>query len=289
MFWVLAIVLTGLVIVALAQPLFRPAPAMDCQDRKADALKAALAEIEADRAAGLINDAEAEEAIVEAQRAALARAAQHTEDKPSKKLRFAAVTFLAASPLFVALTYFVAGTPSALNPEEIIAEAPLSPQEAIAAMAPEDREAAIRSMVEGLAARLEENPEDVAGWRMLARSQGVLGQLEESAAAYQEIFKRDAGTRDDFRAAALTLVRIHGEQGDEDGQLISILETTLERFPGDPLALYQLGVAKRAAGEPEEALALWRELLAAMPEDAPVRPNLVSLIAEAEAEIAADG
>ena len=286
MFWVLAIALAGSVIFIMARPLLRPVSTVNASDRRADALKAAIAEIEADRSAGLIEDAEMEEAILEAKRAALASEAVSTEDKASRKLRFAAFAFLAASPLFVALIYFSVGTPQALSPQEVVAEAPVSPQEAIAAMAPEDREAAIQSMVEGLAARLEENPEDIAGWRMLARSYGVLGRHEDSAAAYREIFNRSAGVRDDYRAVALALIAVQGEAGDEDGELVSVLETTLKRFPGDPLALYQLGVAKRAAGDPARAAALWRELLAEMPEDAPVRPNLVSLIEEAEAEIA---
>jgi cytochrome c-type biogenesis protein CcmH len=51
-------------------------------------------------------------------------------------------------------------------------------------MAPEERQAMIRSMVEGLAARLETEPDDVEGWRQLARSWGVLGETEKASAAW---------------------------------------------------------------------------------------------------------
>jgi len=289
MFWALAIALTGCMIFVLMRPLLRPTSAPDSKDRTAHALQLALAEIETDRTAGLIDDAAADEAVVETKRAALASATPATDDKPSRKLRFTAIVFLASSPIVVGLIYLSVGAPEALSPNDISAEAPLSQEEAVAAMAPDERDAAIRSMVDGLAARLENDPQDVDGWRMLARSYGVLGRHEESAAAYQQIFNRDAGTREDFRAAALMLIRVFGEEGDEEGALISVLETTLERFPGEPMALYQLGVAKRAAGKSADAAVLWRELLAIMPEDAPVRTNLEGLIAETEAEIAPDG
>ncbi len=41
----------------------------------------------------------------------------------------------------------------------------------------------IRAMVEGLAARLAENPDDLAGWRMLARSWRVLGDIAKAEEA----------------------------------------------------------------------------------------------------------
>ncbi|CAI8055274.1 Cytochrome c-type biogenesis protein CycH [Geodia barretti] len=47
-------------------------------------------------------------------------------------------------------------------------------------MSPDERMEMIRGMVEGLAARLEENPDDAQGWRRLARSYAVLGEPEKA-------------------------------------------------------------------------------------------------------------
>jgi cytochrome c-type biogenesis protein CcmH len=52
-------------------------------------------------------------------------------------------------------------------------------------LTPEQREAAIRGMVQRLADRLEREPEDVEGWLRLAHSYGVLGQPEERRAALE--------------------------------------------------------------------------------------------------------
>ena len=50
-------------------------------------------------------------------------------------------------------------------------------------MSPEERQAFVRSMVEGLASRLEENPEDLDGWLRLVQARLVLGETEEALAA----------------------------------------------------------------------------------------------------------
>lgn len=52
-------------------------------------------------------------------------------------------------------------------------------------MSAEDRNAFINSMVNNLAAKLEENPEDLQGWLQLGKSYGVLGQWQKATQAYQ--------------------------------------------------------------------------------------------------------
>jgi cytochrome c-type biogenesis protein CcmH len=50
-------------------------------------------------------------------------------------------------------------------------------------MSPEARQAMIRGMVDRLAARLEQNPNDKEGWVRLARAYDVLGETDKAAAA----------------------------------------------------------------------------------------------------------
>lgn len=50
-------------------------------------------------------------------------------------------------------------------------------------LSPADRMAFVRSMVEGLAARLEDDPGDVDGWFRLVRAYDVLGQADDAADA----------------------------------------------------------------------------------------------------------
>ena len=55
---------------------------------------------------------------------------------------------------------------------------------AVEALAPEEREAAIRDMVDGLAARLAGAPDDLEGWLRLGRARAVLGEPEAAREAY---------------------------------------------------------------------------------------------------------
>jgi len=65
---------------------------------------------------------------------------------------------------------------------------------AAAEMSPAERDAMIRGMVEGLAARLEDQPGDADGWRRLARAYEVLGEPEKAkdALAQAEAAERKA-------------------------------------------------------------------------------------------------
>jgi len=76
------------------------------------------------------------------------------------------------------------------------------------AMPQHDRDAAIRSMVDGLASRLERSPRDVDGWTRLMRSRIVLGEREVATAAFRkalDVFKDDATASSTITAAAAEL------------------------------------------------------------------------------------
>jgi cytochrome c-type biogenesis protein CcmH len=76
------------------------------------------------------------------------------------------------------------------------------------AMPPRERDAQIRSMVDGLAARLESAPRDVEGWTRLMRSRVVLGEREVAATVFRkalEIFKDDKAASGKITAAAVEL------------------------------------------------------------------------------------
>jgi tetratricopeptide (TPR) repeat protein len=77
---------------------------------------------------------------------------------------------------------------------------------ALEAMSPNERDAAIRSMVDGLADRLARSPRDVEGWTRLMRSRVVLGEREVAAAAFRtalDVFKDDTAASASINAAAI--------------------------------------------------------------------------------------
>jgi cytochrome c-type biogenesis protein CcmH len=73
---------------------------------------------------------------------------------------------------------------------------------------PREYDAAIRSMVNGLADRLEGSPRDVEGWTRLMRSRVVLGEREVAVTALRkalEVFKDDQAASGKITAAAIEL------------------------------------------------------------------------------------
>ena len=69
-------------------------------------------------------------------------------------------------------------------------------------MTQEDRAGFIRSMVERLAARLEDEPDDLDGWMRLANAYSVLGERQNAISAYEtaSALLRDAPSNDPRRA-----------------------------------------------------------------------------------------
>jgi cytochrome c-type biogenesis protein CcmH len=157
-------------------------------------------------------------------------------------------------------------------------------QDAMAAMSPEQRQQAIRGMVEGLAARLKENPTDRAGWLRLANAWKVLGENASAADAYA---KADALGPVDARLLAdwaETHVRGLAPGAPPSPQAVAVLERLEKADPRNALALFYLGAASFAAGDKSAAAQRWKTLLALLPPDAPVRDMLEQRIKDAEAK-----
>ncbi|MFN3960286.1 MAG: c-type cytochrome biogenesis protein CcmI [Parvularculaceae bacterium] len=267
---------------AIGAPMFRAGAADPRRDETAAILRERLAGIARDREAGLIDAEAAADAETEAKRQALAAAAHApASHRSARVLRFGALAFLGAAPLAAAMLYLAIGAPALINPPPAGA-APSA--EAIAAMPEDERRAMIEAMVAGLSARLEAEPGDADGWRMLARSQMVLGRPADSAASYRKLLALVEGDLDDWRNFATALAAASpDDQFPAAPEFLRALGEIEKRAPDDLMALFYRGGAAREAGDPAGAAALWRRLLAAMPADAPVRGTLESLIAEADA------
>jgi cytochrome c-type biogenesis protein CcmH len=155
-------------------------------------------------------------------------------------------------------------------------------QEAMAALTPEQRQQAIRGMVEGLAARMKENPQDRGGWLRLANAWKVLG---ENAGAVDAYAKADALGPVDARVLAdWAEAHVRGLKPGEppSPDAVAVLERLEKAEPRNGLALFYLGAASFAAGDKPAAARRWKTLLALLPADAPIRAMLEERIKAAE-------
>jgi cytochrome c-type biogenesis protein CcmH len=162
--------------------------------------------------------------------------------------------------------------------------APAPSKEAVEAMAkatPEQRQAAIRGMVEGLDAKLRENPADRAGWLRLANARKVLGENDKAAEAFAKadaLSPLDTKTLADWAEAH---VRQTAPGAAPSLEAVAVLERLEKAEPRNALALFYLGLAADAAGNKPAALQRWKTLLALLPADAPIRGMLEQKIKDA--------
>jgi len=145
-------------------------------------------------------------------------------------------------------------------------------------LSPDQRAAMIRGMVEGLAARLKENPDDLAGWQRLGRSYMVLRDYPKAAEAYGQAAKlapKNVGVLVNYGQALLS---VHGKDRDLPANFIAVVRRIHDLQPDHVIGLWFLGVAEYEAGNREKAARLWTRLLARLPENAPERAALAKRI-----------
>ncbi|MBL8702133.1 MAG: c-type cytochrome biogenesis protein CcmI [Alphaproteobacteria bacterium] len=270
MIWLVALPLAATLAIWLAQPMLRAR--RDAIPRRSYDLavyRDQLEELERDVARGLIGAAEAAAAKAEIARRMLALDREKAEAAPAPSARpWLAVALAAALPLAGILAYAGIGRPGL--PAQPAAS---RPQDPTAAMSPEQRDEMIRGMVASLAARLEQNPDDLQGWRRLARSYRVLGDVEAARRAAERAVRL---APDDIDVLG-EFAELNAPTSTEE-PMSAVFIATLERLqaikPDHVQALFFLGLNAMRTGDIEAARTYWERVLKALPADAPIAAEL---------------
>ena len=215
-----------------------------------------LAELERDREAGLLDAQEHETAAAELKRRMVRDAAPETAGErgalEGRRLPRWVVPALigAAMPVAAGSLYLQLGAPGALDPAAIAAPAQMTARD-------------IEAMVERLAARMKESPDDVRGWAMLGRSYLMLGRPAEASAAYERALAVEPGEVELLTGLAASL-----RAADPRGSLERVgrlAAQALSVAPDHPAALAFAGIAAYDRGEYRAAIGHWERLLSLLP------------------------
>jgi cytochrome c-type biogenesis protein CcmH len=148
-------------------------------------------------------------------------------------------------------------------------------------MTPEQRDQMIRGMVDNLATRLRDNPNDADGWLRLGRAYKVLGEQDKSIEALESGTKAAPGRVDVLMAYADALMSASGDEDAPPASAVAALRNVLALQPDNPQALWFLGLDAARTANTSEASQLWGRLLAQLkpgtPEHAEVQSRLDSL------------
>jgi len=210
-----------------------------------------MRELDADLAAGKLAPAEHGKARAELEARLLEDVdAAGAEARAPRGGRRSAVAVGVAVPLAALAIYFAVGAPDALAPRP--GQPPMAAHE-------------FEGMVNKLAARLRENPEDAEGWAMLGRSYAVLGRFPEAVDAYAEAAQReprDAQLLADF-ADALAMARGRKLQGEPEKLVLRALQVN----PDNLKALALAGTAAFERQDFRRATGYWQRMLPLVPPD----------------------
>jgi cytochrome c-type biogenesis protein CcmH len=229
-----------------------------------------LRELDRDIARGLITPTEADAARLEIQRRLLA-----TDRQPVMPARLTRSP-VAAAIIFVVITggsvsgYLWLGAPG-------IPDEPFSARKA--ELAESHGPTSLQRTADTLAAKLKQNPSDAAGWLLYARTLTMLRQWDGAEDAYRHAI--DLGQTDPDILGDHAEIMVLQASGTVTPAAEAALRQVLQADPSSGIAQYYLAVAAMQAGEPRKALDGFQALLAEMPENSPLRPQLGEKVAEA--------
>ncbi len=251
-FYIAAIVLVLLVLAALFRPFFWKTTVHHASRQQLNAAiyKEEIAKLEKERSEGLIDGATYEISHAEMRQ----RLFQDTSDDDGvavlgspKKTIIALTIFI---PVIAAAMYFWLGS------AQQIADGGAKQQ-----VAQQD----VEKMVAGLAAKMEQDPSNLKGWAMLARSYKVMGRPKDAEKAYDR-----AGSyldTDPQLLADYADVSASNANGSFEGKPQAIINRALKADPNNMMALWLAGTADYNRGDYKGAVKVWGRLAKLLPAD----------------------
>jgi cytochrome c-type biogenesis protein CcmH len=282
MLFFLASVLIIVVLGILLLPLFRSNPVGDdALQHNLTVFRDQLLELDRDSEAGLITGEEKDAARLEIERRLIAAQKQLSEQKRLEmpgRTEILIAALIGLVPLLAAGFYMQIGRPD-LPASPYAQRTDLARANAMdAGSHPE-----MNALIEELKQRLEEDPESLEGWSLLARSQANIGDYESALAAYGKAIEMTGG-RNAQIAAEYAETLVLASEGMVIPEAENIFQNLLLEDENDPQALFYIGLAEAQRGDDENALIRWRKIIEVSPADAPWLSAVQAQIAELSGE-----
>ena len=223
-----------------------------------------LLEIERDRAAGLIGGAEAESARVEISRRLLAAA-----DAESIGGGFAVGAAICLPPPRRGRRgrHYIAGDRARLLSDGSVRRKFRANRRLPASSTPIGAQS-IASLIGQVEAHLASNPNDGAGWEVIAPVYMRLGRFDDAAGGMAQDDRAQRRQRD-ARSPRSARRWSPPRMASSPMRRLTAFQHAVAADPHEPKASYFLGLADEQAGKHDDAAAKWRALLDGAPHDAP--------------------
>jgi len=276
-FWSLAAVMVMVALLFVLPPLLRSrkVAAVSRDDLNTEVIKTQFAELDADLAAGKIDQTQYAAARADLEQELLYDLKTNgTAQQEPRSGRWATLLIIPLLPLCAVLLYQQIGSVELIDRlQQARAMQSQAPQQATKPTA------SIDEMIAKLAARLQAQPDDLKGWVMLARSYTILKRYNEAEAAYENALRLGGENADlltDYADA-----RVMANSGRFDDKSGALLTRALELDPDNLKGLWLAGHWKNQSGAHAEALSYWQQAAAQLPpgsEDAAVIAQQISSV-----------
>jgi cytochrome c-type biogenesis protein CcmH len=243
-------------------------PQLDLDTLNTEIIKAQIVELETDLKTGRLDETQYAAARRDLERELLTDV---SPDGPAAKAKPARSGQWAVVLLVVAIPLLAVGLYQRLGSKEIIPLLeqgdPATTPSTAASGSPaqhEMGEQSLEQMVNTLAARMKDKPDDLRGWVLLARSYETLHRYADALVAYGNARRLSGGDNPELLADyADALVMANGGRfNDEAGEL---LQKAVTAQPDNVKALWLMGHWKNQQGSYTEALDYWRRAAALLP------------------------
>jgi cytochrome c-type biogenesis protein CcmH len=276
-FWAAVALLLGGAMLFVLPPLLRPPAPKRSVSSPMEAYREQRAQIDAELAQGSLSPSQHEQALQELQARVMDEVGEVEEPAPVQNTPQSTAFILAIALLIPAgalAIYGFIGMPSALRGDEgaMASRGEQSPH----ALTQEQMEA----MVEGLAQKLQKNPNDPDGWHMLARSYVAFNRMPEAAQAYEKANAQAPGNPQILADYADVLAMVNGRK--LEGRPEQLVLEALKADPKHQKSLALAGTAAFNRGDFPKAADWWKQLLATLPPGSDQAKTVQANIEQAE-------
>ena len=277
-FWILAVAMAAAALAFLLPPLLRRRTAAPDARVAANAAvyQEQLDELGAELQRGALTKEEFDRASREVERRIVAEHAAGAAPEPAQHQppRAAAIAIAVLLPLLAGVGYWRLGNPLAMDPVVVAATGEAAQGHAVT---PEQ----MAALVEKLAARMQQTPDDAEGWVLLGRSRTSLGQYDKAVAAYAkavQLLPQDADVLADY-ADVLAMAQGRSLEGEPS----RLIQRALAADPNHVKALALAGSAEFDHKNYRGAVDYWERARKALPADSPFTKSIEGSIDEARA------
>ncbi len=146
--------------------------------------------------------------------------------------------------------------------------------------------AKMAQMIEKLSQRLAANPEDLQGWRLLARTYATLNQPAAAAQAFSKAIKLDPD--DAALHANLGQMLVQSGGGTVSRAALMTFQKAAELDPAQVIPVYYLGLYDHQQSRPQAAYDRWLALYRRLPVTDPARQTLLNALLSTAKQLGID-